>query len=436
MLSIIKKRISGLDSSKKDLLKGTSWILASTIFSKILIFCATIAVTHILMKEVYGQLGIIRSTVQMFLAVSSFGIGATATRYIAEYRNKDINYAIKTYWVSSIFIGTIATIASIVLICSSSYIGNEMLNAPHINENLKIAAFILFFSLLNGVQSGALSGFEDFKHMAFVNILNGVLEIILLPLGAYLFGLTGAVLGFGSCFLIVFIFNTYYVNKHLRVTGVKVFSLLTKLKCTDFSILYKFSLPMALSSWIIIIAYWIAKTMLIKDSDFGAMANYDVAEQIKAQLLFIPGILAQVLLPIITNRLSDNHSERSHSLARMNIKLNIFITTILFVIVLICGKYILLIYGSDYTSIFPLYLLCFSTIIDSVCNSYVPIIIANNKVWSVLRFNLIWGTIILLSYNILKHNLIPEDALSIAYTLAAIVQLLLMSIYLKRNNII
>lgn len=63
-----------MESSKKDLLKGSSWILFGNLFSKILVFCATIAVTHILTKDLYGQLGIIRSTVQMFIAVSSFGI--------------------------------------------------------------------------------------------------------------------------------------------------------------------------------------------------------------------------------------------------------------------------------------------------------------------------------------------------------------------------
>ena len=275
-----------MESSKKDLLKGSSWILIGNLFSKLLVFGATIAVTHILTKDLYGQLGIIRSTVQMFMAVSSFGIGATATKYIAEYRNKNAKYAIRVYWMVSLFIALMAVLAVGMLLFFSSHIANSMLHAPEIVNNLRVGAFILFFSLMNGAQSGALSGFEDFRHLSYSNILNGILEIILLPLGAYLWGLTGAVLGFGSCFLLVFIYNTYHVNKNFKYTSINIFGVVKEIKPADFSILYKFSFPIALSSWLILVMYWVSKTMIVKDADFTSMANYDVAEQFKAQLMF------------------------------------------------------------------------------------------------------------------------------------------------------
>lgn len=425
-----------MESSKKDLLRGSSWILFGNLFSKILVFCATIAVTHILTKDLYGQLGIIRSTVQMFIAVSSFGIGATATKYIAEYRNKDARYAIRVYWIATLFIATMAVIAVGLLLLFSRYIANSMLHAPEIVNNLRVGAFILFFSLMNGAQSGALSGFEDFKHLSFSNILNGILEITFLPLGAYLWGLPGAVLGFGSCFLLVFIYNTYHVNKNFKCTGINIFSIIKKIKLTDFSILYKFSFPIALSSWLILVMYWVSKTMIVKDADFTSMANYDVAEQFKAQLMFIPGILSQVLLPILTNRTAEKQSNKAKSIIWMNIRINIIITFSIFLVILLFGKWILMIYGKEYTNTFPLYLLCLCAVMDSVTNSYIPVIISSNKVWNVLAFNFIWGIVLFSVYTFCKTAMVPENALSIAYLSAAIVQISLMTIYLKKTKLI
>lgn len=425
-----------MESSKKDLLKGSSWILFGNLFSKVLVFCATIAVTHILTKDLYGQLGIIRSTVQMFIAVSSFGIGATATKYIAEYRNKDARYAIRVYWITTLFIAIMAVIAVCLLFLFSTHIADSMLNAPEIAGNLRVGAFIIFFSLMNGAQSGALSGFEDFRHLSFSNILNGVLEIIFLPLGAYLWGLSGAVLGFGACFLVVFIYNTYHVNNNFKYTGINIFSIAKEIKLTDFSILYKFSFPIALSSWLILVMYWVSKTMIVKDADFTSMANYDVAEQFKAQLMFIPAILSQVLLPILTNRMAEKQSTEAKSMIWMNIKINTAITFSIFLIILLFGKYILMIYGKEYTNTFPLYILCFCAVIDSISNSYVPVIISSNKVWNVLAFNLIWGIILFSVYTFCRATIPPENAVSIAYLSAALVQMALMTIYLKKAKLV
>ena len=432
----IKNIFKKMDSSKKDLLKGSSWILIGNLFSKFLVFCATIAVTHILTKDLYGQLGIIRSTVQMFMAVSSFGIGATATKYIAEYRNKNAKYAIRVYWMASLFIALMALFAVCMLLLFSSHIAYNMLHAPEIVNKLRVGAFILFFSLMNGAQSGALSGFEDFRHLSYSNILNGILEITLLPLGAYLWGLTGAVLGFGSCFLLVFIYNTYHVNNNFKRTSINIFSVVKEIKPADFSILYKFSFPIALSSWLILVMYWVSKTMIVKDADFTSMANYDVAEQFKAQLMFIPGILSQVLLPILTNRTAEKQSDEAKSMIWMNIRINIIITFSIFLIILLFGKYILMIYGKEYTNTFPLYILCFCAVIDSISNSYVPVIISTNKVWNVLVFNLIWGIILFSAYTFCRTILVPENALAIAYLSAAFVQMILMTMYLRKEKLV
>ena len=71
------------------LLRGTFWSLVGTFVSRALGLAAAIMAARILGKAVYGELGIIQSTLGMFGTFAGFGMGTTATKYVAELRDKD-----------------------------------------------------------------------------------------------------------------------------------------------------------------------------------------------------------------------------------------------------------------------------------------------------------------------------------------------------------
>ncbi len=417
MISKIRNKIQGLDDSKRRLLRGSSWMVGGTVVSKVLVFCATILVARILTKDIYGELSIIRSTIQMFIALSSFGIGATATKYIAEYRHTEPARAVRIYYISNIFILAMAVVMMGVLFVSAESIAANLLNAPSLAAELRIAACILFFSLMNGAQTGSLAGFEDFPVIARANILNGVLEVILLPLGAWLFGLSGAIIGFGSCFLGVFVFNAIALHRHLASLGVARGAVLRGLRPADFKVVVKFSLPIAMSSWIIMVTYWFSKTFMIKADGFGSMASYDVAEQFKTQI-------------------AGGERDKARDAARTNIKINVAITFGAYLLILAFGKYLLMLYGKSYTNLMPLYILCFAAIIDSVCNSYVPVIISANRVWRIISYNLVWSATLIGVYFCASAYIYAENALATAYLAATVAQCVLMTAFLRRRRLI
>ena len=168
------------DSVISRISSGTSWVLIGTLSSKVLVFVATILVARILPKEVYGQLSIIRSTIALFVSLSAFGIGATATRYIAEYRKSDPKKAIKMYYVANFFVWIMAIVSTAVLLYCAETLASDRLHSPDMTVELRIAAIILFFTLLNGAQTGTLSGFEDFQRIAKCQVIMGITEIIAL----------------------------------------------------------------------------------------------------------------------------------------------------------------------------------------------------------------------------------------------------------------
>ena len=63
--------------------------MAGAVISRGLMLAATVLVARMLGKTVYGELGMIQSTVGMFGVFAGFGLGLTATKHVAEFRQSD-----------------------------------------------------------------------------------------------------------------------------------------------------------------------------------------------------------------------------------------------------------------------------------------------------------------------------------------------------------
>lgn len=383
--------LNSFSETTKRILKGSFWSLLGSVLSKFLVLLSTILVSRLLGKETYGQLGIIRTTIQLFLAFSAFGIGTTASKYIAEYRNTNKYETSKIYLISNIFALTMATIISLIVILLAPIIATKSFQSPELTDEIRIAGFILFFSTLNGAQTGTLAGFEDFKSIAKASVVSGVAEIILVVTGSILGGLKGTLLGFGFAYFIAWMYYSYCISKHFHWITNNLKCILKSLKLQDFAIIYKFSLPIAISSILSIPAIWWTKTYLVRNCGFGAMASYTVAEQWRTQLLFIPSAISQVMLPILSSMNYTGNQKDKVNAIKINLIINISISLILCLVILLVGKYIVKAYGSDYNNTMPLYILAITGVIISITNVLGSVIISHNKAWQVLYINLIWG---------------------------------------------
>ena len=85
LISIIVERIKQSDIGKR-LVSGASWSLIGTASAKFLVLVSGIICARILGKVEYGELGMVRSTISLFVAIGSAGLGLTASKYISEYR--------------------------------------------------------------------------------------------------------------------------------------------------------------------------------------------------------------------------------------------------------------------------------------------------------------------------------------------------------------
>ena len=71
------------------LARGTFWMVTGTVISRMLGLVSSIILARILGKVPFGELGTIQSTVGLFAAFAGLGIGITATKYVAEFRESE-----------------------------------------------------------------------------------------------------------------------------------------------------------------------------------------------------------------------------------------------------------------------------------------------------------------------------------------------------------
>jgi len=180
------------------LASGAFWSISGAVISRILMLLANIIVARILTCEIYGELGIIRSTVNMFVIFAGFGLGLTATKHVAEFKATDPSRASRIMAISGLFTMGIGGLIAIIVIVFAPWLSVHTINAPHLTTELRIGAVILLISALNGAQTGSLAGLEAFKTIAIVNIFVGILSFPIFVCGAYFGGLQGTVLALGA----------------------------------------------------------------------------------------------------------------------------------------------------------------------------------------------------------------------------------------------
>ena len=142
----------------KRMTRGAFWSLTGTALGKFCILLAGIFCARILGQEGFGELGMVRSTIGMFIVMGSAGIGVTATRFISQYRESDKSYTAAIYTLSNKFALVVGIMIACILLCVSSPIAVYALHEPELQLSVQIGCLILLASILNAAQQGVLTG--------------------------------------------------------------------------------------------------------------------------------------------------------------------------------------------------------------------------------------------------------------------------------------
>lgn len=387
----------------KRILKGSFWSLFGTAIGKFFILISGILCARILGDYEYGELGIIRSTIAMFIVVGSAGISVTACKYISQYRaNNEIENITSITNITRLFALIFGLIITIIVFASSNYIATNTFKTPELSTDLKWGGILLFFSIFNAYQNGVLSGFENFKAIGLNTLISGIFEFFFIVAGAYFYSVSGAIVGYGISFVILSILNSQSIYRSFCKNNLPHRS--SFIVKSHITLLWKFALPAALNAIIVTGAFWCIKTMLINSTGFGDLGIYEAADQWKVIMLYIPSALSTILLPILSNVSSEGQSTKK--LIKYNLIINTCISFVLAGIILVLSNIIMGFYGVGFENPYPLILLAISTIFTTIALVTTTAMTSQAKIWQNFVFQIIWGIILIVTaYYLLKFGL-------------------------------
>jgi len=394
------------------LARGVFWSMAGSVISRSLMLIATVLVARMLGRTVYGELGMIRSTVGMFGIFAGFGLGLTATKHVAEFRQSDPDRAGRIIGISGLFAMLTGGLMALGLLIFAPWLAGHTINAPHLAGVLRIGALILFINALNGAQTGALSGFEAFKAIAYVNLFVGLISFPLLVCGAYFGGLTGAVWALAINLGFNWLLNHLALRKEARRHKVPF----TFRNCSrELSVLWKFSLPAVLAGSMTGPINWACSAMLVnRPGGYSEMGIYSASNQWRLAILFLPGMLGQVFLPMLSNLNTEYTQINYQKVLFFNVLLNTGTALAIVVPLVLFAPFIMGTYGPDFEQgVVVLRVLAFSAVLIAANSVVGQAIISKGKMWIGLMFNVLWAIALLVSSLILLRR--GYGALGLAY---------------------
>lgn len=365
------------------LLKDSIWSLLGSVIGRGLTLVAGIIVARFLGKDLFGEYGMIRNTILTIGIFSTFGLGYTATKYVAEYKNRQQEmipifnrYAIR---ITLIFSGFMA----LLLFAFADYLAFGILEAGHLAMPLRILSVLIIFNGLTTTQTGIIAGLGDFKELAKINSYVGGITFLSSVALTYYFSLEGALLAL----LLAQVIN-WGMNYQLLIKKTRTFKEgKNQLDKSFYKKILQFSTPIALREGIYSMSSWLISLSIISFTNYGELGLYSAATQWNAIVLFIPGILNNVVL----SHLSFNSKElnKFNSIVNRIIFVNFTSTFTIIIFVLIFSRFIENTYGKSFEGLSLLISISvFCSLFISISGVLVQSFISMGKNWLMLYLSI------------------------------------------------
>lgn len=355
-----------------QLFKDSFWAVFGNGLGNVLLLVAGIFIARFLGKDIYGEYGMVKTTMFHMAYFSTFGLSYTTTKFIAEYKSKD-ETRLRSITESSIMLTFLcAIVISILLFCFSKQLA-YFINAPQLKTAFRFLSVIIVFRAINTTGAGLLAGYKRFKELGINNIIAGLVMLFLsIPL-TYFYGLFGSLSALAFSQFVLAILNLYVVRQLIR-------NLLNQGNESFYKRLLSFSVPVAIQEFSYTICNWGGNLLITKYASLGALGIFSASSQWFAIVLFLPSLLQNVILSYLSGFVGKEQS--TNTIFKKMILINFICALIPFLVVLLLSSYIVSFYGPTFVEMKPvLCLLVFATIPKTLSNVYVANLLANNRNW-------------------------------------------------------
>lgn len=393
------KAIGGIwtaDSLRGRFARGAVWSFIGAVMSQGFTLVASVITARLLGREEFGKYGMIQSTVGMLGVFAGLGLGLTATKYVAEFRTRDPERAGRIIALGCAVAIVSGGLLALGLLAYAPLLAAKTLNAPELTNELRIASVLLFLNALNGAQTGALSGFEAFRAIARINMVRGLIAVPVTVATVLVWRLPGAVWALAVTAVVACFLNQVSLRRECAALGIhpRFWS-----GYAERRVLWTFSTPAFLSGALVGPATWAANAMLVNQpSGYAEMGVFSAASQWRNAIGFIPYVLSQFALPILSNLHGERDVSRYGKALRWNLILTAAAVAAVAVPVALGAPQIMRLYGRGFQQGWLVLVLSAATAVISCVNGVVgTAIMSAGSVWVGFAFNAMWASVFLAS---------------------------------------
>src|SRR5579859_6868487 len=376
----------------RRLARGAFWTLVGAAAARILRIPISVFLARFMGPTKYGELGIASASIDLFGILAGLGLGMTATKYVAELRVKDPTRAGAIIAISTVVATVGGGAFAIALFVSAPWLAAHTLAAPQLTVPLRIGSLALFFSSINGAQSGVLFGFEAFHLVAKLQAIVGVLDLPFMLGGYFLGGLNGVLIGMAASRIMTCILMQHALTAEAARHEITI--VLTHWR-QELAVLWHFSVPAALSGAMAFPVNWVCSAILVnKPHGYAEMGAYNAASQWYNMLIFLPSVLGSSLLPILSDRMGDRDGKSSGKIIKFMIGLNAAIVVPCALVMSLGSPLIMRLYGAGYRDAWPtLIVVLWTAAIMALIAPVGGVIAASGKMWIGFVMNSGWAAV-------------------------------------------
>lgn len=389
------------------LFKDSFWAVFGNGIGNALMLLAGILIARFLGKDLYGEYGVVKTTMFYIASFATFGLGFTSTKYIANFVSER-PWHIKNIIRDSMLITILfSSFIALILIVFAQPIA-EWVELPSLKVAFQFLAGIIVFKAITTTQIGLLSGYKQFKVIARNSMISGLFMLAACVPLTYYWGLKGSLLA-------LFLSQTF--NAAINFFSIRaIYAVLDNQEYHSyFKELVSFSFPVALQESSFTVCHWAAVMLLTKYASAGELGLYSAGGQWNSIIVMVPVLLNNVVLSYLSGNISNK--EQHTKTVKSMILVNFICTFVPFVFVYVFAGLISSLYGPTFNELpSVLRIMTFSTIFECCTSVFKSELISQGRTWLLFVLRLIRDmSLVIATYFVLSSGHCNNGAIAYAW---------------------
>ena len=334
------------DTTAMHFAKGAFWALVGAAVSRGLTLASSVLAGRLLGATGFGEVGMIQSTQGLFGVVAGAGLGLAATKFVAESRSVDPARTARCVSRAGAIALVSGTVMGLVLLALSGVLATSVLSAPHLTLELQVAAALVLFGTINGVQTGALVGLGDFRVLAILNGIRGACLCVALSAGIRLGGVLGGVIGLVLTEASAVLANHIALRRLLPEASDGKDRALAR---SELLAMCRFGVLSLLGSICTMSAMWFASVLLVMQPDgYASLGVFNAAERWRQLLLFLPASFSPVIFSTLSHLHATNDPHGYRRLFGLNLAVSVAVVVVPSIGIMLCAPSAMGAFGDEY----------------------------------------------------------------------------------------